>query len=297
MKIKSLLFPIVAIVLVAFISFHIGGSMRGTNSAKQSISTADEPDHSAHSRINTVEETSQKQITELVVSPSVSEQIEAIEAEFEGKKQKVEEYYTNQFLRLRENVEISLKKLDIADKSAYAHFIEQLNNTTSESIGYTSVTGHISPYGTVSADGLHIGTTKTRVDGKPASDYELKVRELNKSANGLISEYKMDFEHLQRQKEYQLSVLEKEKKLAIEAVYNYASRSAQPIIPRAKGTVTGILYSKEDPSVVIDGEVLREGQSIRGVKVIKTNRDSVEFEYAGANWSQKVNDPPSTNWP
>jgi hypothetical protein len=35
------------------------------------------------------------------------------------------------------------------------------------------------------------------------------------------------------------------------------------------GTVTGIFYAAESPSAVIDGQVVKEGDTIRGVKVVK----------------------------
>jgi S1-C subfamily serine protease len=60
------------------------------------------------------------------------------------------------------------------------------------------------------------------------------------------------------------------------------------------GTVTGIMYIDGNPLAVIDGVILREGQSIRQVKVVKINPDFVEFEYAGTRWSQKVNQLSST---
>jgi hypothetical protein len=50
--------------------------------------------------------------------------------------------------------------------------------------------------------------------------------------------------------------------------------------------VTAILYSKDTPSATIDGEVLREGQSIRGVRIIKIYKDSVEFERNSKRWKQ-----------
>lgn len=61
-----------------------------------------------------------------------------------------------------------------------------------------------------------------------------------------------------------------------------------------KGTVTGIMYADDTPMAVIDGVILREGQSIHNAKVVKINPDYVEFEYEGKRWSQKVNELPST---
>ncbi len=60
------------------------------------------------------------------------------------------------------------------------------------------------------------------------------------------------------------------------------------------GIVTAIMYVDGAPLATVDGVILREGQSIHQVKVVKINQDSVEFEYKGTRWSQQVNEPSST---
>jgi hypothetical protein len=50
--------------------------------------------------------------------------------------------------------------------------------------------------------------------------------------------------------------------------------------------VTGILFSEESPSAVINGNVVGEGKDVNGVKVLKIHRDYVEFEKAGRHWNQ-----------
>ncbi|MFH1371917.1 MAG: trypsin-like peptidase domain-containing protein [Planctomycetota bacterium] len=62
------------------------------------------------------------------------------------------------------------------------------------------------------------------------------------------------------------------------------------------GIVTAIMHVDGTPLAVIDGVILREGQSIRQVKVVKINSDSVEFEYDGTRWSQQVNKPRTTSY-
>jgi hypothetical protein len=47
-----------------------------------------------------------------------------------------------------------------------------------------------------------------------------------------------------------------------------------------------ILYSEENPSALIDGEILKEGDVIDGVKIVKINKDTVEFEKEGERWTQ-----------
>lgn len=299
MKIKSMLFPTAVVTLVAIFSYYIGGgSMRGTHNEQQLKVNVSESKESDTPKIDAVEATNRGQIAKPDITLVNSEQMKAIEDDFERRKQKIEDYYTNEFRRLRENVEIALKRIDFADKTAYAHFMEQLNNTKSTSTGYTNVTGRVSPYGNVSADAWHTGTTRTRVEGKPAANYEFRARQLKNEADNLIDEYRTDLYLLQRKKDYDLSELEKAKKQAIiSASYQNLNAQIQKNTHIPKGTVTCILSSEENSLAVINGDVLKEGQKIKGVKVIKINQDSVEFENAGSRWSQKVNEQPSTNWP
>ena len=70
--------------------------------------------------------------------------------------------------------------------------------------------------------------------------------------------------------------------------------------PAAKGTVasyktvvsneqlklTKILYS-DDPSAIVNGEIVKEGDTINGAKVVKIhNKYRVEFEKDGEKWME-----------
>ena len=52
--------------------------------------------------------------------------------------------------------------------------------------------------------------------------------------------------------------------------------------------IKGILYSKENPSAIIGTEIVYEGDTVSGAKVVKINENSVEFEMNGKTWTQKV---------
>ena len=51
--------------------------------------------------------------------------------------------------------------------------------------------------------------------------------------------------------------------------------------------ITGILYS-DNPAVIVDGEIVKEGDMINGAKVIKIHRDKVEFEKDGEKWTKQA---------
>jgi len=52
--------------------------------------------------------------------------------------------------------------------------------------------------------------------------------------------------------------------------------------------VKGIVYSQDNPSAVIGDKIVRQGDKIRGVTIVKINRDSVQFQLNGKTWTQKV---------
>lgn len=53
-------------------------------------------------------------------------------------------------------------------------------------------------------------------------------------------------------------------------------------------TVRGIVYSSDKPSAIIADQIVFEGDVIVGVKIIKIEKDFVEFEKEGKRWQQQV---------
>jgi hypothetical protein len=64
----------------------------------------------------------------------------------------------------------------------------------------------------------------------------------------------------------------------------------------ALGVVDGVIYSSEDSSVLIDGQIRREGEKIYGVTVSKIYKNKVEFEKDGERWQQRVRERPNRGW-
>lgn len=52
--------------------------------------------------------------------------------------------------------------------------------------------------------------------------------------------------------------------------------------------VTGIIYDTENPSAVVCGEIVREGDTVKGYKVTKIYRDKVEFKGRRKSFTRKV---------
>jgi hypothetical protein len=52
--------------------------------------------------------------------------------------------------------------------------------------------------------------------------------------------------------------------------------------------VKGIVVGEDKSAAIINSQIMREGEEILGVTVVKINKDSVEFEKKGKSWKQRV---------
>jgi len=65
-----------------------------------------------------------------------------------------------------------------------------------------------------------------------------------------------------------------------------AAVSRKALVSRKNLAITGILYSEDNPSAIIGGAIVREGDMIDDVKVVKIHKNSVEFEKNGEKWTR-----------
>jgi hypothetical protein len=52
--------------------------------------------------------------------------------------------------------------------------------------------------------------------------------------------------------------------------------------------ISGIVYSEKKPTVLINGQVVFEGQAVNGATILKISRNAVEFEKDGRQWTRHV---------
>lgn len=62
------------------------------------------------------------------------------------------------------------------------------------------------------------------------------------------------------------------------------------------GVVRGVLCVEEDSSALIDEHIVKEGETIYGVTVVKIDKDAVEFSKYGKTWRQRVREKPDPAW-
>ena len=66
--------------------------------------------------------------------------------------------------------------------------------------------------------------------------------------------------------------------------------------PAPRGVVDGILCSPDSPSALVDGQVMRVGDTMYGAKVIRIDKGMVAFEKNGKKWEQRVRQYPDPAW-
>ncbi len=68
------------------------------------------------------------------------------------------------------------------------------------------------------------------------------------------------------------------------------------LLVNPKGIVFNIFYSKDNPSAVIRGQTVHEGDKIDDITIVKIHKDKVEFEKNGKRWTQEPSEFPSPEW-
>ena len=71
---------------------------------------------------------------------------------------------------------------------------------------------------------------------------------------------------------------------------SYTSKTPQ------RGLISGIVSSEDSFCALIGSEVVREGDIIDGIKIVKIHKDKVEFEKNGKRWTQALNETPGSEW-
>ena len=79
---------------------------------------------------------------------------------------------------------------------------------------------------------------------------------------------------------------------AITTYYLWPATKGTAATPNKQMQVTGILYSEDNPSAIVNGEVVKEGDIINDVKVVKIHKNNVEFENNGRRWTQEAQPAP-----
>jgi hypothetical protein len=209
----------------------------------------------------------------------------------------IENDYKGRLIELNQRAQSEIRILEVPDKAVYYASLSAQAEVAKESL-------NIDIYGYPTLRYIEDGTERTLRLKDEHESYIVFADSLKKSpkrfaeAQSQIAERKsrilaqLEWEilNLERQKEYALTVglVRLEKKLREDAL--------KPEPEATHGVITGILYSADKPSAIVDRTIVHNGDSIYGVAVIKIYKDKVEFEKNGKKWEQKVQQKPEAYW-
>jgi hypothetical protein len=215
-------------------------------------------------------------------------QVEKIEKYIARRHHETGNYYADQLIELRQRAEAEVRLLEVADKPVCASIAGQAE------VAKTVL--HINNYGYRAPWYLEAETERTL-------QLKDKFNKLNSPerfavAQSLIAERKSEIlaklecetTDLESGRNYALTVTlpELEKRLKQDLL--------KPEPEPTHGLVTGIVYSADKPSAIVDRKIVHEGDVIYGATVVKIYRDSVKFSKKSKNWEQKVQQAPETYW-
>ncbi|MFZ0034265.1 MAG: hypothetical protein WAK60_04645 [Sedimentisphaerales bacterium] len=222
-----------------------------------------------------------------------NQQLKEIEKYIASRHHEIENYYTDQHIELNQRAEAEISQLEIADKPIFASLAAQAE--------VAKVVLNINDYGYRAPLELE-AKTEIIQQVRDERGYLADVIEISPKrfvvAQSRIAERKSEIlakleqetADLEKQKNYALTVTlpELEKQLK----QNQLKPEAKP----THGVVTGIVYSADKPSAIVDRQIIREGDVIYGVKIVKIYKDNVKFSKKSKNWEQKVQQAPEAYW-
>jgi hypothetical protein len=204
-------------------------------------------------------------------SEQQDQQLQEIQDYISWCHQAIENYYANQLFELQQRVQGEIRLLEVADKAVYAPLVAQAK------VARTVL--HIYNYGSY-RDGIN----------KSAERFAVAQSLIAEKKSELLAKLEWEALCLERQKQYALNVTLPELEERLKE--NLVAAKPKP----AAGVVAGLVYSKDARSAVVDGTIVHEGDIIRGARVLRIDKDAVEFEKSARSWKQKVGQAPPAYW-
>ena len=232
-------------------------------------------------------------------------QLEEIEKYISRQRQTIEDFYADKLIELQLGKEEEISLLEVADKGNFASLAAQariaetvlgteekhkLNGRFEYTIDKLPRRFVATPSGIIEVKtDIFAAAAEAKEDIFAAYDFAAVQSRIAEEKSNILAAYEMEIAKLGKQKRYALTVrlpeLEKKLKESISP-----ARSAATY-----GLVTGIVYS-EEPSVIIDGQIVHQKSAIHNVNVLKITEKTIEFEKNGRTWSQKVQETPNALW-
>jgi hypothetical protein len=228
-----------------------------------------------------------------------NQQFEEIEKYIARRHHEIENYYTNQLIEVKQNSQAEIRLLEVADKPVYASLAAQAE--VAKVVLHINNYGYRAPWYLVAETERMLQLKDDFDEHESYGDFEDSIKKSPKRfavAQSRIAERKSE---ILAKLEYETAGLERQKNYALTiALPELEKQLKQDLLkPEPKpthGLVTGIVYSADKPSAIVDRQIVHEGGVIHGVTVVKIYKDKVKFSKNSKSWEQKVQQTPEPYW-
>lgn len=219
-----------------------------------------------------------------------AEQFEQIEQYIARRQQQIEDHYAGRLVELQMKTEAEIRLLEVADRGVFSTLAEQ----TKIAKAVLQIDGiENMPFGFFEPDeslddilNSHFHETFK----KAPRFFAIAQSRIAEAKSDILADFEWLALDIKKQKRYALAVRlpELEKKLKD----NILAPKPTP----THGVITAIVYSREKPSAIIDGQIIHETDIIEGVRVVKIYPDKIKFEKKGKSWKQQVQETQKKYW-
>jgi hypothetical protein len=215
-------------------------------------------------------------------------QVEEIEKYIASLHQGIENYYTNQLIEVKQRAEAEVRMLEVVDKAVYASLAGQAE--VAKTVLHIDNYGYRAPW-YLEAETERMLQLKDKFNKLESPElFAVAQSKIAERKSEILAKLECETANLERQKNYALTVTlpELEKQLKEDQL--------RPEPKPTHGLVTGIVYSEDEPTAVVDRKIVHEGDVIYGITVVKIYQDSVKFSKKSKSWEQKVQQAPESYW-
>lgn len=219
-----------------------------------------------------------------------NQRLEEIEKYIACRHREIENYYTYQFIELNQRAEAEIRLLEVADKPICASLAGQAE--VAKWVLHINDYGYTARWDLVDETARMLQLKDDFADSIKKSPQRFAVTHsrIAERKSDILAKLECETADLERQRNYALTVTlpELEEQLKQDLL--------RPEPEPTHGLVTGIVYSADRPSAIIDRKIVHEGDTIHGVTVVKIYKDKIEFSKNSKNWEQKVQQAPEAYW-
>ena len=240
-----------------------------------------------------------------------------IEEQASIKRQQIEDWYSRQLIEIRQLAERQAKKFKLDDRALWTEYamneerVPRFDSYFNESTTKFSRDAKSYKLYIALADSYFLGTTADLLmdknfrqllinlsNGSAYNPQNLLIRSRARKLLYFADEFESKLSNLQDRKAAKLAATEKwrqDLRANVLRVMNEIKTEPEKVSP---GVVSAVCYNGDNSICMISGfdRILRTGDSIGNIEIVKISPEQVEFASGSQKWTQEVGKPANPAW-